>query len=116
MATALWAIGVVILASIVGALGPIYLKKGSKNFKLDFKALATNYSLMLGVLFYGAATIIFIPALRGGELSVLYPFISLSYVWVSLLSVRMLKEKMNKFKWLGVLVIIIGVSLIGLGS
>ena len=116
MATAPWAIGLVIVASIVGALGPIYLKKGAKNFKFDFKVLITNYALMLGVLFYGSATIIFIPALRGGELSVLYPFISLSYVWVSLLSVKMLKEKMNKFKWLGVLIIIIGVSLIGFGS
>ncbi|MBN2111593.1 EamA family transporter [Candidatus Woesearchaeota archaeon] len=116
MATAPWAIGLVILASVVGALGPIYLKKGAKNFRLNFKALATNYALMLGVLFYGSSTIIFIPALRGGELSVLYPFVSLSYVWVSLLSTKMLKEKMNKFKWLGVLIIIIGVSLIGLGS
>ncbi len=116
MATELWAIGLVILATIVGALGPIYMKKGSKRFNLQIKMLMTNYELMLGVFFYAMATIIFIPALRGGELSVLYPFVSLSYVWVSLLSIRLLKEKMNKFKWLGVLIILIGVSLIGLGS
>ena len=65
---------------------------------------------------YELATIVFIPALRGGELSVLYPFISLSYVWVSLLSIKILKEKMNSFKWMGVALIIIGVSFIGFGS
>ncbi len=116
MSTELWAIGLVVIATIVGALGPIYLKKGSGNFKPDIRALLRNYELMLGLFFYGASTLIFIPALRGGELSVLYPFVSLSYVWVSLLSVKMLKERMNPAKWAGVASIIIGVSLIGLGS
>jgi len=116
MATELWAIGLVVLATLVSSLGPIFMKKGSKNFRLSFKALATNYNLMMGVFLYGASTIIFIPALRGGELSVLYPFVSLSYIWVSLLSVRLLDEKMNKLKWLGILLIIIGVSFIGFGS
>lgn len=116
MATELWAVGLVVFATLIGALGPIYLKKGSKKFNLQIKEQMKNYELMLGVLFYGMATIIFIPALKGGELSVLYPLISLSYVWVSLLSIKLLNEKMNRFKWLGVVVIIIGVSFIGIGS
>lgn len=116
METQIWAVGLVILATIFGALGPIYMKKGSKNFRLNFRDLITNKNLILGVGFYGVSTVIFIPALRGGELSVLYPFVSLSYIWVSFLSVKMLGEKMNRFKWLGVLIIILGVSLIGLGS
>ena len=65
---------------------------------------------------YGISTILFIPALKGGELSVLYPFVALAYIWVSLLSVKFLGEKMNKVKWLGIALIILGVSFIGLGS
>jgi uncharacterized membrane protein len=116
MKTELWAIGLVVLATIIGSLGPIFMKKGSKRFKLKFELLIHNYELIAGIFFYGIATLLFIPALRGGELSVLYPLVSLSYVWVSLLSIKMLNEKMNKFKWLGVLLIIIGVSFIGFGS
>lgn len=116
MAAELWAIGLVVFATIIGAFGPIFMKRGSKKFRLNFKDLITNYELMLGIGFYGLATILFVPALRGGDLSVLYPFISLSYIWVSLLSSRLVNEKMNKVKWLGILFIIIGVSLIGLGS
>ena len=74
-----------------------------------------NYNLFAGVALYGAGTVLFIPALKGGDLSVLYPFVALVYIWVSLLSVKFLGEKMNKFKWAGVALIIIGVTFIGLG-
>ena len=116
MATALWAIGLVLFGQIVGSFGPIYLKKSSKHFGLSVKGLLKNYNLIAGVFFYGLGTILFIPALKGGELSVLYPMVSTVYIWVSLLSVKMLKEKMNQKKWMGVFVIIFGVILIGLGS
>ena len=65
---------------------------------------------------YAVGTILFIPALKGGDLSILYPFVALAYVWVSLLSVKFLGEKMNLVKWIGIALIIIGVSLIGIGS
>ena len=114
--TELWAVGLVVAATVFAALGPVFLKKGAAKFKPKFKALVHNYNLMIGVMLYAVSTVFFIPALKGGELSVLYPLVSLSYVWVSLLSVKLLGEKMNKFKWLGVLLIIIGVSFIGFGS
>src|SRR3989344_7815309 len=116
MATQLWAIGVVVLASMIGSFGPILLKKASAKKLSKISLLITNYNLFGGVALYAIATIMFIPALKGGELSVLYPFVALVYIWVSLLSVKFLGEKMNKLKWLGIASIIMGVSLIGLGS
>ena len=116
MKTQLWAIGLAIFATIVGSYGPILLKKASaKNFS-GMKSLITNYDLIYGIGLYGISTVIFIPALKGGELSVLYPLVALSYIWVSLLSVKMLGEKMNKWKWIGISLIIVGVSFIGFGS
>lgn len=116
MTTQLWAIGVVIFGTLIGAFGPIFLKKASTKRLSKIRYLATNYHLFGGIALYAIGTVLFIPALRGGELSVLYPFVALSYIWVSLLSVRFLGEKMNKLKWLGIALIIIGVSLIGFGS
>ena len=55
-------------------------------------------------------------ALRGGDLSVLYPLIALSYVWVSILSQFILHDNMNFLKWAGVVSIIVGVSFIGMGG
>ncbi len=120
MTTPLWAIGVVMVGSVIGAFGAFFLKKGSgylhrellKNFFLIIK----NHYLMLGILCYAIGTFIFIPALKYGELSVLYPFVAMVYIWTTILSIKFLNEKMNKWKYLGILFIIIGVSLIGIGS
>ena len=116
MATQLWAIGLVMTATLVGAFGPILLKKASAKRLSKLNSLMTNYHLFGGVALYAIGTLLFIPALKGGDLSVLYPFVALAYIWVSLLSVKFLGEKMNKFKWLGIALIITGVSLIGIGS
>lgn len=116
MATQLWAIGLVVSATLIGAFGPILLKKASAKELSSIKSLSTNYPLFWGVALYAMGTLLFIPALKGGDLSVLYPFVSLSYIWVSLLSVKFLGESMNKFKWMGIALIILGVAFIGLGS
>ena len=116
MATQLWAIALVILATFVGAFGPILLKKASAKRLSKLSSLMTNYHLFGGVALYAIGTLLFIPALKGGDLSVLYPFVALAYIWVSLLSVKFLGEKMNKFKWIGIILIIVGVTFIGVGS
>lgn len=116
MATQTWAILLVISATLVGAFGPILLKKASEKKLSSLKSLSTNYHLFGGVALYGLGTMLFIPALKGGDLSVLYPFVALTYIWVSLLSVKFLGEKMNRMKWIGIVLIILGVSFIGLGS
>jgi len=116
MATALWSIGLVLFATLVGSLGPIYLKKASGNIHRQIHTIIFNKNLIIGVFFYGLSTVLFLPALKGGDISVLYPLVATSYIWVSFLSIWMLKEKMNVYKWIGILIIIIGVAFIGLGS
>jgi len=116
MATELWAIGLVISATLIGAFGPILLKKASAKKLSKISSLMKNYHLFGGVSLYAIGTMLFIPALKGGDLSILYPFVALTYIWVSLLSVKFLGEKMNLIKWGGITLIIVGVSFIGLGS
>ena len=114
--TELWAAGLVIVATLVGAGGSVLLKLGSTKFSFHPMKLLCNYQLLFGLFLYAFSALFFVTALRGGELSVLYPIVSFSYVWVSLLCVYFLSEKMNIYKWAGIALIIAGVSLIGLGS
>ena len=115
MTTELWAMGVAVFSALVGAFGPIYLKKGMSKFSFKISKLMKNYSLMAGFGAYIIGIVMFMFALKGGELSVLYPLVATTYIWVSLLSVKMLGEKMTKKKWMGIAIIMLGVVLIGGG-
>ena len=52
-------------------------------------------------------------ALKDGELSLLYPVIALTYVWVTALSLLLLHDKPNPYKLIGIAIIVIGVSVLG---
>jgi len=116
MATQMWAVALVVATGFVSATGAILLKMGSDKLKLTVRDIIKNYHLILGILFYALSVFMFVPALKGGEVSVLYPIISLNYIWVALLSQRFLGEKMNRQKWLAIVLIITGVICIGFGS
>lgn len=81
---------------------------------LSLTALITNYPLWAGLACYGASTLLLILALRDGELSLLYPVISLTYVWVVALSVLAFHETLNVWKVAGVGLICCGVALLGM--
>jgi uncharacterized membrane protein len=104
------AVLIVNICTILGALGSLNLKIGSN--KLTIKSLI-NKNIVLGIVMYGLASVLFIPALKFGDLSVLYPMLALTYVWTVFFSVKFLKEKMNAYKWIGLVLIIIGVTIIG---
>lgn len=115
MRTKIWAIALVILCTALTSSGQILLKMGVKTIKLNL-SLFGNYSLILGVFFYFTAGIILLFALRGGDLSVLYPLIATSYVWVALLSVMFFGEMVDGLRWFGIGAIILGVTAIGIGG
>ena len=75
--------------------------------------LLANWHLWSGLILYGFSTILLILALRDGELSLLYPVISLTYVWVTIMSVMVFHETINAFKIAGIAVICGGVALLG---
>ena len=112
---AFWAISLVLVASFLGGLGAIFLKKGAEQFKLNLQGILYNKNLIVGVTLYGLSVVLFVPALKGGEVSILYPMVATSYIWSSLFSVIMLKEKMSKKKWLSICFIIVGIAFLSIG-
>ena len=98
-------------------VGAQFLIKTSANqvASITLESLLTNWALWGGLALYGISTGLLILALRDGELSLLYPVISLTYVWVTILSVTVFDERLTLAKAVGVSIIVLGVALLGKG-
>ncbi len=92
------------------------MKIGMTHFRPGPLAIATNLPLVAGYALYGLNTLLLVLALKEGELSMLYPIIALTYVWVTLLSYALLPEKPNAYKNIGIATIVVGVAVLGRGG
>ena len=109
------AIILVITCTLLTSVAQVLMKISTK--KMDSIASAiTSIPLILGLIIYALASVLLIIALRGAELSLVYPFIALSFVWVTLLSIFVFEEHVSPTNLFGIIAIIIGVSLIGRGG
>ncbi len=100
--------------TILGAAAQILMKTGASQIPHPgLMAMATNLPLMAGYSLYGLSTLLLVLALREGELSLLYPVIALTYVWVTFLSFLIFRETVNPWKLLGIVLIVGGVAVLG---
>ena len=112
----------VLLCTFINATSQILFKLGTASLRAHptmvetAVGILTNPLLFAGLALMGATTVIFVLALRKGELSLLYPVMTLGYVWVTALSAAFLHESMNVFKAAGIAVIISGVAILGKNS
>lgn len=116
--TAAKSILLVILCTVIGAAAQILMRWGADHISgaTGVMGLLTNWPLIAGYACLGLNTLLLIVALRDGQLSVLYPIIALTYVWVTILSPMLFPDTINVYKVIGVGFIVGGVSLIGVGS
>jgi multidrug transporter EmrE-like cation transporter len=115
--------------TIVGAIAQTMIKTGAGQlgvhltlpqvlhdpalvFRFGFR-IVQNLKLFVGYSLYGINTVLMAYALKGRELSRLYPIIALTYVWVTALSLLLLDEHANFLKLLGIALIVTGVSILG---
>ena len=109
-------ITLMVVCTLFTSVGQLFYKMGANNFAFSIEGILLNIPFILGLTFYGIGAILLIIALKYGELSVLFPFVSLSFVWVALLSALFLGEQITELKLLAVIAIITGIVLIGRGA
>ena len=107
----------VFFCTLIGAAAQIFMKLGANSIaKATPLQILTNAPLFFGYALYGISTMLLVLALRKGQLSILYPVISLTYVWVTLLSMMVFQESMNLSKAVGLTIVVAGVAVLGKGS
>ena len=116
MPTKNWAIGLMILTTVFTSIAQVFYKLGANKLEFNIMSIITNLPLITGMVLYLIGAVLMITAFKGGEVSVLYPIIATSYIWVSLLSIYFFNESLNLFRWIGIFIIIAGIISISLGS
>ncbi len=108
------ALALVFGCTILGAAAQILMKTGANyTAQAGVMAMIVNLPLLAGYALYGLSTLLLVLALREGELSLLYPVIALTYVWVTALSVVIFHDRLNAFKLIGIVIVVTGVAVLG---
>jgi undecaprenyl phosphate-alpha-L-ara4N flippase subunit ArnE len=106
-------IALMVVCTVFTSLGQLFLKLGANKLQFSLQGVFLNLPLVAGIIFYAIGAVLLIYSLKKANLSFIYPFVSLSFIWVSLLSYFFLGESMSFIQLLGIPCIILGVSLIG---
>ena len=106
----------VLVASFFGSFGAVFLKSGSQKIRHGLRYLVLNVHLAAGVALFLGSSAFYILGLKRGEVSVLYPMVSLANVWTLIWSRLFFKEPITHAKTLGLLLILAGVFFIGVGA
>lgn len=111
------AIYLALLCTLFTSAGQLMWKMGVGKLSLTNLLTFLNLPFILGFVCYGAGAALMLMALKKGELSLVYPLIATSYVWVGLISPYLFPtDVMNIWKFAGIAVILISVCLLGWGS
>ncbi|MEM4282403.1 MAG: EamA family transporter [Candidatus Woesearchaeota archaeon] len=112
MATKGWAIVLVVLMTVLTSIAQLFTKAGAEKLPLIF----WNWELIIGLSIYGVSAVIFLFALKGGEVTILYPMIATSYIWVVILSRLAFGETLELSKIAGIIAIVAGITTLGMGA
>lgn len=106
----------ILTSSFIGSFGAVFLKLGAERMKRSFAGVLKNYWLAIGVCLYLMSSVFFVMGVAQGELTILYPMVSLGYIWTILWARIFFKEPFTVSKIGGLVMIVGGVALINLGN
>jgi drug/metabolite transporter (DMT)-like permease len=113
---------IILIPTIAGVIGQLMLKIGMTQMgtlELSIAALPTialkimtSPMIIVGLAIYLGGVFFWLIGLNRLDLSFLYPFASLSYVLITIAAWAFLNEQVPGMRWLGLVVICIGVALV----
>lgn len=97
----------VIIATVLASVAQLLYKVGAGQLP------GLSWSIVLGFALYCCAGLLIVLALKTLDMSVVFPMLASTFVWVALLSVFLLGESMSVVNWAGIVLIVAGVALLG---
>jgi drug/metabolite transporter (DMT)-like permease len=116
MTTPASSIAWVMFGSVIGSLGAAGLKAGAQHLEINVRGVLTNWRLIGGLGGYLLSTVFFIHGVQNGEVSLLYPMVSVGYIWSLIWSKVFFGEPITRMKVGALAVILAGVAVLCYGS
>lgn len=115
----------VIIHDTILSTGQTLIKRGmdtAEDVKLtSFRSIlrfigfcVTRGSILSGLALNTISLIIWLTILSFADLSLAYPFDSLQYIVIAFFAMIFLKEEVRGMRWVGILLIVAGVTIVGL--
>jgi drug/metabolite transporter (DMT)-like permease len=101
--------------TFIGSFGALFLKIGAGHLS-GLASLWKNWRLAMGVFLYLLSSVFYVIGVSKGDLSALYPMVSVGSIWTLLWSKMILGEMITPAKMLAVGIILAGCFVLGLGS
>lgn len=119
-------IAILLLSVVLATTGQLLLKAGMTEVgQLQLgtsevlgllRSVVTTWQLLAGLAAFGTSALFWLVTLSRVPLSTAYPIVSLSYVLILGFSTLLLGERPPLTVWVGALLIMAGVSMIGIGQ
>lgn len=108
---------------LVGAFGGIMMKIGATNMgHIEISSIGqlitflfrlfTNLASLTGIFLYFMSALVWAYLLTKLDLSLVQPILAMTYVVTPILAIFLLDEHVSVMRWLGILIIIIGVFIV----
>jgi drug/metabolite transporter (DMT)-like permease len=114
---------VILIATVLVAVGEILLSAGMKQVGKDgheglrmVLAAIANPLVWGGMLLSAAFFGMYLLTLSWADISYVMPFTALSYLFVAVMASHWLHEQVTPARWIGTLLIVVGVIIVGFGE
>ena len=116
LTTPVSSIALVLVASVIGSAGAVFLKSGAMNLQPNVSSIVFNWRLALGIVTYMLSSVLFVKGMSNGELSVLFPMVSLGYICTLAWSRLFFQEVITRAKVIGIGLILAGIVCLSLAN
>ncbi len=118
---------VVAIGALSAAIGEALLSYGMRRYgaislsepagvRMLIWSVVTNPFVFTGVVFLGIFFFLYLAALSWADLSYILPLTALSYLFAALLAKYFLREDVSWRRWVGTIVIVIGIIVVALDA
>ena len=111
------AIFLTLIAALFTSYSQFLFKKGltkKLNSIMDIIKTLMNKTILLGLCGYTVSFLLYLYALSGSQLSVVFPIFASSFIFVTIISSYKLKEPISLIRIAGILIIFLGIVIVAI--